>query len=112
MNITSLRKILRSHLKEPNSTALFFPLSNSRQAANETAREYVMRLMSLRKKNLFAIKEESCSYREELIQNRFAHAVLIGLRYENIKNELRPILKLNSLSDEELLINLSLVRPD
>lgn len=68
--------------------------------------------MSLCKKNLFVIKEESCTYSEELIQNRFTHAVLIRLHNENIRNELHPILKLNSLSDEELLTNLSLVMSD
>ena len=52
-------------------------------------------------------KEEGCSYSEELIQNRFTQAVLIGLRNKNIRNELHPILKSNSLSDEELLENLS-----
>ena len=37
MNIASLRKILQSYFKEPNSTALFTALSNPRQAANESA---------------------------------------------------------------------------
>ena len=35
MNIATLSMILQSRIKEPNSTALFTPLSNSRQAANE-----------------------------------------------------------------------------
>ena len=59
MNIASLRKILRSYFKEPNSTALITALSNPRQAANESAQEYVMKLMSLRQKFLFVTKEES-----------------------------------------------------
>ena len=87
MNIASLSKILRSHFTEPNSTALFNALSNSKQTANELAQEYVMRLMSLRQEILFVTKEESCSYSEELIQNRFTHAVLIGLQNENIRNQ-------------------------
>ena len=48
VNIVSLSKILRSHFKEPTSTVLFTALSNSRQAENESADEYVMRLISLR----------------------------------------------------------------
>ena len=46
-----------------------------------------------------AVKDESYSYSEVLIQNRFTHAILTGLRNENNSNHLRPILKLNNLSD-------------
>ena len=35
MSIVSLSKMLRANFKEPNSTALFTAISNSRQAANE-----------------------------------------------------------------------------
>ena len=88
--------------------ALFTALSNSRQAPNESAQEYFMRLMSLHQEILFVTKEKSCSYSEELIQNHFTCAALIGLQNENNRNELCPILKLNNLSDKELLENLSL----
>ena len=113
MDIASLSKILRSHFKEPNSTALFTQLSNSRQTSTESAKEYVIRLMSLRQKILFVSREETCSYSFDLIQNRFVHAVLVGLRNENIQNELCPILKSHdTLSDEILLEHLSLAMSD
>ena len=112
MSIASLSKVFRSRFKEPRPINQFTALSNSRQTANELAQEYVMMLMSLLQKILFATMDESCSYSEELIQNCFTHAVLIGLWNENIRNELRPILKLNSLSDQELLENLSLTTSD
>ena len=113
MDMATLSKILRSHFKEPNSTALFTQLSNSKQASTESAQEYVIRLMSLRQKILFVSREESCSYNFDLIQNRFEHAVLVGLRNENIRNELRPILKSQgTLSDEILLEHLSLAMSD
>ena len=103
MDIASLSKMLRSHFKEQNSTVLFTQLSNSRQTSTESAQEYVTRLMSLRQKILFVSREETCSYSFDLIQNRFVHAVLVGLRNENIRNELRPILKsYDTLSDEIL----------
>ena len=113
MDIASLSKILRSHIKEPNSTALFSQLSNSRQTSTESAQEYVIRLMSLHQKVLFFSCEETCSYSFDLIQNRFVHAVLVGLRNENIRNELRSILKSHdTLSDEILLEHLSLTMSD
>ena len=69
--------------------------------------------MSLRQKNLFVSREETCSYSFDLIQNRFVHAVLVGLRNENIRNELCPILKSHDiLSDEILLEHLGLAMSD
>lgn len=112
-DIASLSKILRTHFKEPNSTALFTQLSNSRQTSTESAQDYVIRLMALRQKILFVNKEETCNYSIDLIQNRFVHAVLVGLRNENIRNELRPILKSQeTLSDEILLEHLSVAMSD
>ena len=69
--------------------------------------------MSLCQKILFVSRQETCSYSFDLIQNRFVHAVLVGLRNENIRNELRPILKSHdTLSDEILLEHLSLAMSD
>ena len=69
MKITSLDKILQSHFKEPNSTTLFTALSNSIQAATESAQEYVMRLMPLRQKILVVTNEKNCSYSEDSIHD-------------------------------------------
>ena len=49
--------------------------------------------MSLRQKILFVSKEDNCGYSETLAQDRFLHTILVGLRNDNIKNELRPLLK-------------------
>ena len=69
MKITSLDKILQSHFKEPNSTTLFTALSNSIQAATESAQEYVMRLMPLRQKTLVVTNEKNCSCSEDSIHD-------------------------------------------
>ena len=86
MNIASLSKILWSYFKEPYSTALFTALSNSKQEANEWITEICHDVDVV-----FVIKEVRCSYSEELTQNHFTYAVLIGLQNENIRNELHPI---------------------
>ena len=51
-NIVSLSKILRSQFKEPNSITLFNALSNSRQAANESAQECVIPVDTRRRFNV------------------------------------------------------------
>ena len=67
--------------------------------------------MSLRQKILFISKEDNCRYSEGLVQDRFLHAVLIGLRNDN-RNKLRPLLKNSILSDENILENLMLAMSD
>ena len=61
--------------------------------------------MSLQHKILFISKEDNCGCSEALVQNRFLHTMLVGLRNNNIRNELCPLLKNNILSDEDILKN-------
>ena len=98
--------ILRSYFKEPNVTYLFAELSNNKQLPCESARKFVVSLMSLRQKVLFISKENNCGYSEAFAEDRFLHAILVGLRNDNIGNELCPLLKNSILSDEAILENL------
>ena len=112
LNLKTLNRIHRSHFKEPNATSLFTELSNSKQLPSESAQEFVARLMSLRQKILFISKEDNCGYSEALVQDHFLHAILVGLRNDNIRNELRPLMKNSIVSDEDILENLMLVTSD
>ena len=112
LNLKTLSRILRSHFEKPNATSLFTKLSNSKQLPSESVQEFVVRLMSLRQKILLTSKEDNCGYSEVLVQDCFLHAILIGLRNDNIRNELRPLLKNSLLSDEDILENLMLAMSD
>ena len=112
MNLKTLSTTLRTHFKEPNATSLFTELSNSKQLPSKSAQEFVARLMSLRQKILFISKEDNCGYSEALVQDRFLHTILVGLRNDNIRNELHPLLKNSILSDEDILENLVLATSD
>ena len=112
LNLKTLRRILRSHFKEPNATSLLTELNNNKQLPSESPQEFVLRVMSLRQETLFISKEDYCGYSEALVQDRFLHAILVGLRNDNIRNELRPLLKKSILSDEDILENLMLATPD
>ena len=103
----SLITTLRSHYKELDATSLFTMLSTGRQLGHETAQEFTMRLMSLKQKILFVSQENPCGYSPELVQERFMHAMLTGLKSDNIRTELRPILKNRKTTDDELIENLT-----
>ena len=108
LNLKALGKMLRSHFREPSAMSLFSELSNSKQLPSESAQEFVVRLMSLPQKILYISKEDNCGYSEALVQHRFLYAILVGLRNDNIRNELRLLLKNSILSDEDILENLML----
>ena len=73
-----MSKNLRSHFVEPNATTL--PGSgNAKQKPTEPAQETVIRMMSLGQKVLSVLNGDKCGYSTSLIQNRFLHAVFVGL---------------------------------
>ena len=108
LDLRILSKILRSHFKELDATALFTLLGSTCQKHNESAQEFVMRLMSLRQKVLFVSKEDSYQYDHRLVQKPFVHALLTGLKNDNLRSELRAVLKDEVISDEDILEKLSL----
>ena len=95
LNFKTLSMIFRSHFKEPKATSLFTELTNSKQLPSEPAQRFVARLMSLQHKILLISKQDNCGYSEALAQDRFLHAILVGLRNGNIRNELLPLLKIS-----------------
>ena len=103
-----MSKILRSHFKELDATALFNLLGSTCQKHNESAQEFVIRLMSLRQKVLFVSKEDSYRYDHRLVQKRFVHALLTGLKNDNLRSKLRAALKDEDISDEDILETFSL----
>ena len=57
----------------------------------------------MREKVLILVKEEGCPFDKGLLQRRFLHTILTGLRNNNIRNDLRPIIENNKISDTHLL---------
>ena len=105
LTLQNLRRILRAHFREQDHTTLFNALCNSSQQSIESPLDFVIRLMNLRQKILFVLKEvdDRFEYSELLVQNQFLHSVVTGLSNDSIKNEIKPLLPKRSLSDEELL---------
>ena len=78
----------------------------------ETAQELGMRIMSLRQKVLLMFNEDKCGYSTSLIQDRFLHAILVGLCNDNIRHELRPLFKNTIVFDEDILESLDFATAD
>ena len=108
LTLQKLRKILRAHFQEKDPTTLFNSLSNSFQQNNESALDFVIGLMNMRQKVLFVSEEMDTrfQYSEPFVQTHFLHSVVTGLRNDNIRNEIKPLLK-DNMSDEELLEHLN-----
>lgn len=108
----SLLKTLRSHYQEQDATSLFTTLSTTKQKPKETAQEFAMRLLTLKQKILFVSQEAESAYSPSLVQERFLHTMLIGLKNDNIRTELRPLLKNKATSDDKLLERLTKAMAD
>ena len=104
LTLAKLRKLLRAHFQEKDPTTLFNTLSNSYQKIDVTASYFVMQMLDLRTKILFATKEvdSRVDFSESLVQNQFIRTVTTGLRNDNIRNEIKPLL-LTNMPDEDFL---------
>lgn len=107
LTFSTLNKILRSHFKEKDATTLFASLSTAKQLPTENANEFVIRLMTLRQKIFFTSKEDGHPYSQQLVQRTFQQAVYTGLKNENLRSQLRILLKSENVLDDELLETLT-----
>ena len=78
-------------------------MSNAVQSSTESPHDFVVRLLSMREKVLILAKEEGCPFDKGLLQRCFFHTISTVLRNNNIRNDLRPTLENNNISDEHLL---------
>ena len=99
----ALLQILRSHLSEKDSTSFFHDLSNCVQKSGESAHAFVVNALLLREKVAKISNEEGFPFPANVLRNRFFHTVYTGLKSNNIRMELQPILKQATISDENLL---------
>ena len=105
-----LKKFLRSHFNEKTATELYQELTNLTQGQDEDALSFVWRALALRSKVNAASEEEEDSmlkYSQGLVQGITMNAIETGLRDENIRSQIRPLLKSSArLSDVELTTQL------
>jgi hypothetical protein len=106
LTLPQLRRILRCHYKEDEATEMYTQLTNLSQEEGTTADDFINDVIILRDKILFTSKEEDCdfAYPESIVRRQSTHAIVTGLRDDNIKSEVKAVLSSGKqLDDVELL---------
>ena len=100
---------MRSHYQERTATELYHQLSSTVQQPKEKPQEFLIRLLDLKQKVLFASQEtdSDLKYDPTLVHGMFVHSFSLGLKNENIKIEMKPYLEKKTMSDEELFEKLN-----
>ncbi|CAH3162778.1 unnamed protein product, partial [Pocillopora meandrina] len=114
LTLAKLRRIMRSHYQERTATELYHQLSSTVQQPKEKPQEFLIRLLDLKQKILFASQEtdSDLKYDPTLVHGMFVHSFSLGLQSENIKIEMKPYLEKKFISDEELFEKLNVCFSD
>ena len=107
LSLVILRSILRAHFKEKDATSVFTELSNGTQLPTESENDFCWRMMGLRQKVLMLSAEENGQYSLPLVQSQFQKSLSTGFRRESVRQQLRAILKQDTLSDVQLMKEIS-----
>ena len=105
LNLPVLRRLLRSHYREKEATELYHDLTSAVQDQKESAQDFLLRMLALRQKILFASQEADATFKYDatLVQGMFLHSLLTGLTSDSVRNDLKPLLQDVRTSDEVLL---------
>ena len=104
LTLAKLRKILRVHFHEPDSSKLFSDLSRTRQSADQRPTEFAEHLINISQRILFVSKEAGCvvQFNEPTVRTQLVATLISGLKNNNIRNELKPVVHAG-MSNDELL---------
>ena len=104
LELATLRRVLRSHFREKDATALFHELTNAVQSGKEEAYDFVMRVLDLKQKVLFASQEAGATVTYGLlqVQQMMVRTIGTGLQDNLVQQEMRSSL-VPEAADEEVL---------
>ena len=108
-SLSKLRQILRVFFQEKTASDWFQQLVTMSQEPKDTAQQFLLKALDARNKVFFATKEEDAQaeYNSQLVQKSFLKAFETGLRDENLVTNLRPFLRQDNITDEELMRNVN-----
>ena len=108
LKLTELRSILRAHYLEKDATALYHMLTEAAQRSSETPQEFLVRLMDLRQKVIFASQEDQeLKYETALVHRMFLRSFKTGLQSLQVKQRMEAVVEKGLISDEQLFDNLN-----
>ena len=82
---------------------------NTSQETSESEMNFVLRVMDLRNKILVLAMDEDTQIGEAFVRQRFLHTLSVGFKKDTVRLEMKDILKMRTLKDEDLLKEVSLV---
>ena len=100
-------KSLRSHFKEKDANTVFNELRMCSQLPDENAHKFACRCVALKKRVQKISETESIPVDLENLRSTFFRSIYTGLRQNNVRHELRTILKEANLADHDLLLEVS-----
>ena len=104
LTLPTLLKYLQHHFEEKSSTDLCAQLTNATQTPNETPVEYVLRCIELREKLMLSSKSMGeIEYDRDLVFKLFLRTLERGFENVTILQEIKPVLRGSSVTDEEIL---------
>ena len=101
-------KSLRSHFMQRDPNSIRNELRIASQGPKETAHKFVCRCIALKKRIVKVSTDEGLPVDMVNLSSTFFKTVHTGLRQNNIRNELRQVLKDQAISDDDLLVEVSL----
>ncbi|KAI3374141.1 hypothetical protein L3Q82_005996 [Scortum barcoo] len=105
LTLVILRQILRAHYAEQDATVLYQQLTKAVQETNETALDFLIRVLDLRQKVLFTSEhaQSGLKYNKDLAHSQCCQSIMTGLSNDNIRSEMRMYLQDEHINDELLL---------
>ena len=110
LTLPTLRRIIRAHYQEKNSSELYGELANLAQISTEEPQTFLIGALNLREKIIYASKEANTKlkYDPEHVQSMFLNTIETGLISNTLRGRIRPLLQNVAISDEELISQLNL----
>lgn len=111
LTLATLRQILRDLYAEKDAALLCQQLTKAVQGPGESALDFLVRVLDLRQKILFASEraQSGLKYNKELVHSQCSQSIMTGLSNDNIRTERRMYLRDDSSSDELLLQKMQIV---
>ena len=105
LTMETLFKRLRLHFKVKDASTMFREMEQTVQWEDETEETYCYRMLRLKQDVAILSQQEPHPFNADRIQTRFQHALYTGLKHDNIRQQLKYLLKerCQPVTDDELL---------
>ena len=103
MSWSSFLSTLKALYDVKDSAELLEQMSTSIQEPTESPLTFILRMMAFRDSIYEANADEESPLSELLIEKKFSHSVIVGLRSPTIRLEIKPLILNANLSEDQLL---------